>query len=104
MKVMQRTSMKMVPGKMTEAMGLIQEQQGVMTRWGMPPVRYYRPFAGGGDAVNTIFLQFEWDSIAAMEAFYEKSMADPEMLAVLMKWDGVLESHTHEIYMPMPML
>jgi len=47
MKVMQRTSMKVVPGKMAEAMGLLQELQGIVTRYGMPPVSLYRPSKKG---------------------------------------------------------
>ena len=36
-----------------------------------------------------------------MAAFLEKVMAEPEVQAMMPKWDVVLESHEVELYIPM---
>jgi hypothetical protein len=103
MKVMQRGVMKMVPGKMAEAMELNEKYMAIVTRLGMPVtgMRRYRPFVGG-EYMHTLVFEVEWDSLATMAAFFEKVTADPEVQALMPKWDAVLESHVVEFYVPMP--
>ena len=57
---------------------------------------------GGGDALHTVILEVEWDSFAAIADFYEKSSADPEIMAFMPNWDTVEESHILELYMVLP--
>ena len=104
MKVMQRGIMKILPGKMAEAMELNKKHMAISSRYGMPAtgMRMYRPWVGGGDAMHTVIFEVEWDSLADMAAFFEKVMADPEMQALMPKWEALLENHQVEIYMPMP--
>jgi hypothetical protein len=107
MKVMQRGIMRILPGKMVEAMKLLEEYMGIVSRLlGMPreklPMKMYRPFLGGGDNLHTIVFEVEWDSFGEMAAFFEKAMADPEMQASMPKWEVVEESHEVELYMSMP--
>jgi len=107
MKVMQRGIMKILPGKMTEAMELLEEYMAIVSRlMGMPreklPMKTYRPFIGGGDSLHTIIFEVEWDSFGEMAAFFEKAMADPEIQASMPKWEVVEESHEVELYMSMP--
>ena len=90
MKVMQRGIMKILPGKTVEAMELLEKYMAVVSRLvGMPreklPMKTYRPFLGGGDALHTIVFQVEWDSFGEMAAFFEKAMADPEIQAFMPK-------------------
>jgi len=94
--------MKILPGKMAEYMELEKKHSAAATRLGCPPWRYYRPISGGGEFFHTIIGEAEWDSFAAMEAFFDKMFADPEMQALMAKWEAVLESHQLEFYMPMP--
>lgn len=103
MKVIQRGIMKIVPGKMAEAMELNKKHFAIVSRLGMPltAMRSYRPFIGG-EYMHTLIFEVEWDSFAAMEAFFEKMLADPEMQALMPKWDAVLESHVVELNTPMP--
>jgi len=103
MKVMQRGIMKIVPGKMAEAMELNEKYMAIVSRLGMPltAMRMYRPFIGG-EYMHTLVLEVEWDSMATMAAFFEKIMADPEVQALMPKWDMLLESHEVELYVPMP--
>jgi hypothetical protein len=102
MKVVERGIMKVVPGKMAEAMELNEKHTAAARRLGCPPMRSYRCLSGGGEFFHTIVGETEWGSFAAMEAFFEKMMADPEMQALMAKWETVLESHEIELYMPMP--
>ena len=101
MKVIQRGIMKIVPGKMAEAMELMEKHTAAAMRLGCPSMRSYRPLIGG-EFFHTIIGEAEWDSMAALEAFFNKMMADPEMQALMVKWDAVMESHEIELYAPMP--
>ncbi len=102
MKVMVREIMKVLPGKMAEAMELEKKHTAIATRYGAPPERGYRCTSGGGDFFHTVVGEMEWDSLAAMEAFFEKMLADPEMQALMPKWEAILESHEIELYTPLP--
>ena len=102
MKVMVRTIMKAIPGKMAEAMELEQKHMAIANRVLGISGRWYRPLSGGGDTMNTIILEGEFDSLAAFEAHPEKMSADPEMLALMPKYEGVIESMEVEFYMPLP--
>ncbi|MBN2186703.1 MAG: hypothetical protein JW732_04545 [Dehalococcoidia bacterium] len=57
---------------------------------------------GGGDAIRGLICETEWDSMAAMEAYFEKQFADSEWQALMPKWEDVIESHQLEFLMPMP--
>ena len=102
MKAIQRVVMKVVPGKMAEYMELMEKHMAIVSRYGMPPFRVYRLVSGEGDVMHTLIHEVEWDSLAALEAFFEKVMADPEYQAMMPKWDAVIESHGFEVYTPMP--
>jgi len=107
MKVMQQGIMKILPGKMVEAMELLEKYMAVVSRLaGVPreklPMKTYRPFIGGGDALHTIVFQVEWDNFGEMAAFFEKAMADPEIQAFMPKWEVVEQSHEVEVLMLMP--
>ena len=103
MKVMQRGIKKIIPGKMAEAMELNEKYMAIVNRLGMPTtaMRMYRPFIGG-EYMHTLVFEVEWDSLVTMAAFFEKITADPEMQALMPKWETLLESHEVELYMPMP--
>ena len=103
MKVMQRMIMKFLPGKMEEGTKLLDEFMSLINKkYGpFPPVRKYTPWLGGGDALRTIIVEVEWDSLTKMGEFFEKSMADPELLGTMPKWEIVEESHKVELYMVM---
>ena len=100
MKVMQRGIMKILPGKTAEAMALNEKYMAIVKRLGIPTttMRMYRPFTGGGDAMHTVIFEIEWDSLTELAAFFEKAMADPEVQAMMPKWEAVEESHQVELY------
>jgi hypothetical protein len=100
MKVTMRAVVKVVPGKMAEYMELDKKSEAISTRAGMPPLRWYRCLSG--DSMNTIVYEQEFDSLAAMEAFSEKAMANPEEQAMFAKMEAVMESLITEFYTPIP--
>ena len=71
MKIIQRGTMKIVPGRMAEAMELMGKHTAASIRLGCPSFKSYRPLIGG-EFFHTIVGETEWDSMAAMETFYEK--------------------------------
>lgn len=96
--------MRIFPGKMAEAMKLLEEYMTILGRLGVDisAMRKYRPFLGGGDYMHTIVFEVEWDSLSEMAAFFEKAMANPDIQAQMPKWEAVEESHEVELYMVMP--
>jgi len=100
MKVMFRTTVKIVPGKMAEYMEVEEKSKAMASRYGMPSWRRYVPLSG--DSMHTIVYEMEFDSLAALEASFEKMFADPERQEVMAKSEGVIVSHENDLYMPMP--
>ena len=99
MKVIHRGTMKVVPGKMAEAMEIIQQMLAMSGRtW-----RCYKPLIGGGDVVHTIICETEYDSLAEVQASWEKSSEGSEMKEIQEKWEAVVESHEAEWYTPIPL-
>jgi len=98
MKVIHRGIIKFVPGKAAEGMELLQKMIAVGARSGAGPWRCYRPSIGGGDVGHTFIFDTEWDSLASVEAVWEKP--DPEMQALMQKYDAIVENHTVEWYTP----
>ena len=68
MKVMVRSIMKAVPGKMTEAMELEEKHMDIASRVLGISARCYRTLCGGGDTKRIIISEDEFDSLAAFEA------------------------------------
>ena len=102
MKVMQRGIMKVLPGKMAEAMELNKKHMAISSRYGMPTTaaRMYRPWFGG-EYMHTVVFEVEWDSLTEMAVFFEKMMADPEYQSQMSQWDTLLENHQVELYVVM---
>ena len=83
---------KFAPGKWKEAGALMKTFKEVAEKQGFPPVKIYG-FISGGDVVQTLNFVTDWDSLGAMETVMDKMFSDPEMLEMMEKWSGVVESH-----------
>ena len=101
MKVIMRTTVKIVPGKMTEYMEVDKKSEALARRYGMSPWKRYSCISG--DSIHTIVYDTEFDSLAALDAFLEKMFTDPERQALMAESDGCIVSHDNELLMPMPM-
>jgi hypothetical protein len=98
MSIIHRGIIKFAPGKMAEGMELLRKMIAVGSRSGAGPWKCYRPSIGGGDVGHTVICETEWDSLSAVEAAWAKP--DPEMQALMQKYDAIVESHTVEWYTP----
>ncbi len=100
MKVIQRGSMKVIPGKMRETMELMKEWTAMMANMGMDPkkMRSCRRITGTGDTMNTLVFEYEWDSLTEMASFFEKAYEKPEFQENMAKWGTIVESHEVEFY------
>jgi hypothetical protein len=97
--------MRFLPGKMAEGKQLVEEMLStiIAKEYGpFPSVRKYSPWIGGGNAVNTIILEVEWESLAQMTEFLEKAQTDPDMMKTAPQWAAVEESHIIELYGVLP--
>jgi hypothetical protein len=92
MKVKVVEKVKFAPGKWKEAGELMRAFKQVGEKLGYPPFRMYI-YISGGDAVQTLTFASDWDSLARMETLMDKMMGDPEMMQMMEKWAGVVESH-----------
>jgi hypothetical protein len=102
MKVMARTIMKAVPNKMAELTELEKKHMAIANRVLGISGRCHRRVRGAGDTANTIIVEGEFDSFVAFEAHPQKTGPDPEMQALLPKYEGIIDSMEVEFYMPMP--
>jgi hypothetical protein len=95
--------MRFLPGKMTEGTKLLEETLALTKKKyePFPPVRKYTPWLGGGNLANTIIVEVEFDSLTQMAEYFEKAMADPEMMETNSKWEALLESDKEELLMEM---
>jgi len=101
-KVMMRMIMRFLPGKLMEGRKLLDEFLAIIEKkHGIPAtsVRKYTPWLGGGDAMHTLIMEFEIESLTKLAEFFEKAWADPELMQTMSQWDAVEESHQVELYM-----
>jgi hypothetical protein len=98
----ERNIQKIRPGKWAELEELDKKFNAAERRLGFPPnKKRYRCVVGGHD-MNTLVIEYQWDSLAAMEAVYEKALADPEYQALMAETEGIVESDQMELYEPLP--
>ena len=97
----QRLVQKVVPGKWAAAEVLTKKFEPLERRFGLPAAKRYQCITGGHDW-NTCILERQWESLAVMEATFEKCMADPEYQALDAEKVGIIESEQLEIYTPLP--
>jgi hypothetical protein len=100
MKVMMRTTVRIVPGKMAEYMQAEGKRKAFSHRLGMPAERVYMCLSG--DSAHTLVYEMDWDSLAAMEAALEKMFADPERQKMMAEYDGTIMTHENELFTPIP--
>ena len=104
MKFMIREILRFLPGKMAEGTKLLEESLALTKKKirHFPSVRKYAPWLGGGSSINTIIVDVEYKSLTQIEEFFEKTLADPEMMETNHKLEAILESSKEELYIVMP--
>lgn len=98
--IIERMIQQVIPGKWAELEAIEPKFNAVETRLGYPPKRRYRCLVGGL-TTNTLIIEREWESMAAMEAVYGKAFVDPEHQALTAELDSIIKSTRVELYMPL---
>jgi hypothetical protein len=99
--VIERIIQQVRPDKWVELEAINKKYNIVESRLGFPPKKRYQCFMGSHDS-NTFIIERQWDSLAAMEATYEKTFADPEHQALWKESTSIIKSEQWELYMPLP--
>ena len=97
----ERQIQKVRPGKWAALEEIEKRFAAVEGRYGFPPKERYQCVFGGNDT-NTVIIERQWDSFAAMEAAYEKILADSEHKTLIAEVVEIIESQQIEIYTPLP--
>lgn len=98
MKVLERQVQKVKRGKVSAYFEWEKHWAEIESRvGGFPTKRYYQVISGGDDLTNVVWER-DWDSLAAAEAAYEKSLADPRASELM--GESILEDERRELYMP----
>lgn len=92
MKIISIEKVKFAPGKWEEAGEVMKTFQELAQKLGFPENKIYGAVSGG-DVVQTLYFQTEWESLAQMETLMGKMFSDAEMRIMMGKWAGVVESH-----------
>jgi hypothetical protein len=100
MVVVERMIQQICSGKWAELEELTKKYDALESRFGFPLPKRYRCIVGGHN-MNTLIIERQWDSIAAMEAAYEKIMADPEHQALGAETVSIVASGQIELYAPL---
>jgi hypothetical protein len=96
--IVERMIQKVIPGKFAELEAFDQKIKPLEARFGFPPKRRMRCMIGGHNT-DTMILEREWESLAALEAAYNKAWADPEHQASRAETVSLIKSIKTEIYM-----
>lgn len=100
--VIERMIQKVLPGKWAELEEIDKRFNAAEQRLGFPSnKKRYQCMIGSHDT-NTLIIERQWDSMAVMEATYEKSFADPEIQVLQKEVMSIIESNQIEVYAPLP--
>ena len=101
MVILERMTQHIYPGKWAELEVLDKEYNAVESKHGFPPKKRYSLIAGS-DEVQTLVIERQWPSLAAMESHYEKILADPAYQALQAKSLPVMRDNRWELYSVLP--
>jgi hypothetical protein len=99
--VIERLIQKIYPDKWAELEEIDKRYDVVEGRLGFPPKKRYRCIYGAHDT-DTLIIERQWDSYAAMEATYDKALVDPELQALWAEGTSIVRSTQGELYSPLP--
>jgi hypothetical protein len=89
------------PDKWAELAALDAQYNAIEGRLGFPPKRRLRCYIGG-HITDTLVVERQWESLAAMEAAYDRAFADPEWQALGAEAVTIIVGNQYELYAPLP--
>ena len=99
--IIERMIQHIRPDKWAELEAIDKKYNVVEARLGFPTKKRSQSLSGSLE-MNTLIIERQWPSMAAMEATYEKAMADPEHQALQLEGNPIIKSNHWELYMPLP--
>jgi hypothetical protein len=100
MKIIERTYITLVPGKMGEMQSLIDRFNTVCKGFGQPETfRAYRALSSV-DSLNTVVMEFDWDNFSTLEVFLEKQRNSKEYQELFKEMITLCDTSIHEFYTP----
>ena len=100
MVIIERQIQQVRSGKWTELEDLDKQFTAVESRLGFPPKRRCRSLVGG-HTTDTLIIERQWESFAAVEAAYETAIANTEHQALSQSLEPIIESKQIEFYLPL---
>lgn len=97
----ERMTQKIYPGKWAELAELDKKYNDVEMAAGFPPKKRLQCLIGSVDQ-NTLIIERQWDSLAAMESTYEKVMADPKWQALGAETNSIIQSTQIDVFTLLP--
>ena len=97
MKVLERLIQEIYPGKWEELEALDAKYNMVEAKLGYPPKKRYQGMAGTL-TTNHLVIEREWESMAALEAVFEKAMAHPDWIQANADGASIIKSNTWELF------
>lgn len=97
--LIERMIQELVPGKFAELVELDRRYDAIEIGMGFPAKKRFWCISGTHD-LSTSILEREWESMAAMEAAYEKSFANPEIRALNAEGASIVVKSRIEYYTP----
>ena len=101
MVIIERLVQHVYSDKWAELETIDKEFDAVEARHGFPAKKRFQMISGP-DNMGTLIIERQWASLAAMEAAYEKFMADPAWQALNLKSSPILKDNRVELYTPLP--
>jgi hypothetical protein len=95
--VLHRIIHKIAPDKWDEVVEWEEKYEAIESRYGAPPKRLYRPGVGPYDT-DTLIVEEDRESLAALQEMAAKYTADPEWQKVDADSRSVFLSTRHELY------
>lgn len=98
MTILMREIQQVRPGKWAELEKAEARWVAFERRLGYPQnKRRYRVYSGV-ENTHTIVIEYEWESLAALEAASRQCEADPEYQELIAELDSLIESNRVELY------
>ena len=102
MKVLHRQIQHVRPSMWAELEAIDKRFDAVERRLGFPAnKRRYRCYFGT-HTLDTLIVEYEWESLAAMEATFARAMADPKWQALSAEVTSILQDNQMELYATLP--
>lgn len=99
--VVERMIQKIRPDKWVELEELDKKYNALEKELGFPSKKRYQCIVGGHD-FNTLIIERQWESMAKLEATYEKAFANADYQKLNQQSPSIVKSTQMELYTPLP--